>query len=387
MSASGAFAGGHCHSVLFTIPNFITAGSGRAMLNIIERLDRTRFQAAVCVLKKGGDLDAEVLRLGCQLMEAPFVIPARPYLSLPMRARRAAAPFRKHRFQLWHSFHYTSDYTEPLVARFAGAKAWVFTKKNMGWKDRAWRVRSLLASRIVALNTDMNTEFFGSRCYRSKSRLVPRGVVTERFQASATSHSLLRQQCGLRNDSIVVGCVGHLVPVKGHPTLLQALARVPGMVLFIAGRPMDEEYTAAMHKLVGESDLEDRVHFLGGVSDVPGLHAELDIFAFPSRMPGEGCPVALLEAMSCGKPCVATDIPGSRDLIEHGKSGLLVPPENPEALAAALRRLAESPSLRRELGAAARQRVLDRYTIEHEVAAHEALYAEILGLKDVEPHA
>ncbi len=369
-------------SILFTIPNFITAGSGRAMLNIVERLNRTRYQPAVCVLKKGGELDAEVVRLGCELLEAPFAIPARPYLSLPMRARRAAAPFRARKFQIWHSFHYTSDYTEPIIARFAGAKAWVFTKKNMGWKDRAWRVRSLFARRIAAQNTDMMREFFGLWCYRAKARLVPRGVVTNRFEPQTDRSLGLRTRLGLKPEAVVVGCVGHLVPVKGHPTLLESLARVPGVELFVAGKPMDEAYTASLHRLAVELGLGNRVHFLGGVSDVPALLAEVDIAVLPTwakwRM--EGCPVALLEAMSCGKACVATDIPGSRDLIEHGRSGLLVPPEEPEALAAALRRLAESPGLRRELGEAARQQVLDHYTIEREVAAHEALYAEILGL-------
>jgi glycosyltransferase involved in cell wall biosynthesis len=94
----------------------------------------------------------------------------------------------------------------------------------------------------------------------------------------------------------------------------------------------------------------------------------------------EGCPVALLEAMSCGRACVATDVPGSRDLLEHGQSGLIVPPEDPGALAVALRQFAASPGLRQQMGRAARQRVLDHFTIEKEVAAHEALYAEVLGL-------
>jgi glycosyltransferase involved in cell wall biosynthesis len=117
------------------------------------------------------------------------------------------------------------------------------------------------------------------------------------------------------------------------------------------------------------------------VTKPSALLAEADIFALPTwakwRM--EGCPVALLEAMACGKACVATDIPGSRDLVEPGTSGLLAAPQDPLALAGALRQLAASPTLRRQLGAAARRRVLDHFTIEREVAAHQALYDEILG--------
>ena len=135
--------------ILFTIPNFITAGSGRAMLNIIERLDRDAFAPSICVLQKGGDLEREIERQGIPLLEHPFTVPARPYHTLLARALAAARPFRPHRFALWHSFHYLDDYTEPLIARLSGAKYWVYTKKNMNWGRRSWSLRSLLATRIA----------------------------------------------------------------------------------------------------------------------------------------------------------------------------------------------------------------------------------------------
>lgn len=369
---------------LFTIPNFITAGSGRAMLNIIERLDRSRFAPAVAVLKKGGDLDKVVEELGLSLLESPFTIPARPYLTLLPRAFRAARPFRPHRFTLWHSFHYSSDYTEPIIARMAGARAWVFTKKNMGWTDRAWKVRSTLATRIAAQNTDMLREFFAAPRLARKTRLVPRGVVTTKFQPGVEPRLRVRQAHNIPAEAVLIVCVAHLLPVKGHPTLLEGLAQVPQAHLALAGAPQDKPYLSQLEAMIGQLGVHNRVHFLGPVKDVPALLAEADIFVLPSwakwRM--EGCPVALLEAMSCGKACVATDIPGSRDLVDHGKTGLLVAPEDAEALTAALRQLVESPDVRDQLGRGARQRVLDHFTIEREVAAHEALYEEVLGLQD-----
>jgi glycosyltransferase involved in cell wall biosynthesis len=168
--------------------------------------------------------------------------------------------------------------------------------------------------------------------------------------------------------------------VKGHPTLLQALAELPEVHMVLAGNPLDRDYAASLHQLVAQLNLGERVHFLGRVQNVPSLLTESDMFVLPTwakwRM--EGCPVALLEAMACGKACVATDIPGSRDLVEHGRSGWLVPPEDPKALAAALRQLVASPALRQQLGNAARQRVIDHFTVEREVAAHESLYEELL---------
>ncbi|NLB71755.1 MAG: glycosyltransferase family 4 protein, partial [Chloroflexi bacterium] len=93
------------------------------------------------------------------------------------------------------------------------------------------------------------------------------------------------------------------------------------------------------------------------------------------------CPVALLEAMACGKACVATDVPGSRDIIEDGVSGLLVEPENAIDLASAIQRLINDRQFRERIGKAARIRIEEHFSIEKEVAAHEKLYEEILAGK------
>jgi glycosyltransferase involved in cell wall biosynthesis len=364
--------------ILFTIPNFITAGSGRAMLNIIERLDRKRFEPAVCVSRKGGRLDSEVEKLEIPFIEASFTVPARPYLSLPFRVWKAARVFRPYGFELWHSFHYADDYTEPLIARLSGAKAWVYTKKNMNWCRRSWRLRTLLATRVAAQNTDMLREFFGSRRGSRKARLVQRGVDTHQFSPILDAQGL-RGRLDSAGDALVAVCVAQLLPVKGHPTLLHAIARVPGLELLIAGDPLDEDYASSLKKLTAELGIQNRVRFLGGVGNVPELLPATDFFVLPTwgRWRMEGCPVALLEAMSCGKACIATDIPGARDIIEDGKSGLLVPPEDATALAEAIALLSSSPELRRSLGVAARKRIEEKFSIEREVADHEALYTGI----------
>ena len=162
--------------ILFTIPNFITAGSGRAMLNIIERLDRERFAPSVCVLKKGGDLDKEVERLGIPLLEAQFTIPPRPYASLWWRAWQAARPFRQGRYQLWHSFHYSDDYTEPIIARMAGARAWIYYQEKYGLGQPRLVFAILLCHADHGAKYRYAAQFFCFAHFSWKVRLVPRGV-------------------------------------------------------------------------------------------------------------------------------------------------------------------------------------------------------------------
>jgi glycosyltransferase involved in cell wall biosynthesis len=366
--------------ILFTIPNFITAGSGGAMLNIVKRLDRREFAPAVCVLKKGGALDAAVDEMGIPFLEAPMLVAPRPLWSLGGRVLRAAALFRPYDFQLWHSFHYADDYTESLIARAAGARAWVFTKKNMSWNRRSWLLRSILASRIAAQNTNMLKEFFLGPLFRGKTSLLPRGVDTERFRPGVRHGPAFRAGFGFPPGAVVACCVAQLVPRKGHLTLLEAVARVPGLCLVIAGASLDERYAKNLIETIAQAGLGERVRALGDVRDIPGLLAGVDIAVLPTWEAGEGCPVALLEAMASGVACIVTDVPGSRDVVEHEKSGLLVPPRDAQALAGALTRLATDPEVRRRLGENARARILADYTIEREVEAHERLYRAALGL-------
>ena len=346
------------------------------MLNVIERLDRDKFAPAICVLKKGGKLDQEVEAQGIPLLELPFMTRARPYRTLISRARQLALPFQPHQFQLWHSFHYGDDYTEPLIARLGGAKAWVYTKKNMNWHRRAWHVRTLMATRAAAQNTDMLGQFFAAPYHNRKIHLIPRGVVATKF-AGAVPALKLRERLDIPAEHYLVGCVAQLVPVKGHPTLLAAAADLPDVHLLLAGKPLDSAYAERLHEQAAELGISQRVTFLDYVEDIPAFLAELDLFVFPSRM--EGSPVALLEAMASGCAAIANDVAGSHDLIVHGDSGWLVPAEDQRALATALRELLDQPELRRQLGEAAQRRVATHYTIEQEVAAHEKMYAEALG--------
>lgn len=354
-------------------------------MNIVSRLDRNRFEPAVCVSKKGGKMDQEVEALGIPFLEAAFTIPARPYLSLARRVHQAAVPFKQFDFDIWHSWHYVDDYTEPLIARRSGAKAWVYTKKNMSWGSRAWMLRSLLASRIGVDNTEMENAFFKPFGLKKKIRYIPHGIPTDEYSPRLPCQLGIRSRLGIEKDAVVVGCVANLTVRKGHHVLLEALSRVPGVSLVTIGRPMEQDYIERLERMRQDLSLTGRTHFPGFVENVPAFLNEIDIFVLPTLDRGskEGCPVALVEAMSCGRACIATLIPGSRDIIEDEVSGLLVPAEDVDALANAIRKLADDASLRTSFGSSARQRILSRFSVEQEVSGYEAMYQEIMERKKI----
>lgn len=366
--------------ILFTIPNFITAGSGRVMVNILERLDPKMFAPCVCVLKAGGGIENELRERGIPLLELPFTVPIKPYASLLPRAKLAGEVFKRYGFRIWHSFHYADDYSEPLIARLSGARAWVYTKKAMSWGSRAWFARSVLAARIVADNSEMPGKFFSSPLLRGKVRVIHHGISTDQFRPVEAPGDTWRTQLGIAQGEKIVACVAHLVPVKGHPTLIEAAAGLPDAHVLLAGSAADADYTAQLKAQAARLDMAGRVHFLGKVEDIPALLQQVDVVVLPTwdRWRKEGCPVALLEAMACAKACVATDIPGARDIIQDGVNGRLVRAEDPLSLRIAIQKLIENPLDRARLGAAARQRILEQFTIEREVAAHQALYLELL---------
>jgi len=363
--------------ILFTIPNFITAGSGRVLANIVQRLDKNKFKPSVCVLKKGGNIMHELEASGIQVLEIPFKVAAKPYTSLLSRSWEAAKLYKPYDFDIWHSYNYSADYTEPIIARLAGSKAWVYTKKSMMWGTRAWILKSLLASRIIADNRDMPDLFFNKYGLIRKTRVIPHGIPLDKYYPRKDVKNALREKFNIPAGDFLIGCVAHILPVKDHPTLIDAVAQLKHTHLFLAGYFGEESYLASLNKQIETLGISDRVHFLGQIGNIPEFLNQMDVKVLPSKKEAFG--VALIEAMACGLPVIASDISGPQQIIEDGISGFLFPQGDSKALVNCIKKFQEDPDLRIRLGAAALKRVKDQFSIEKEVAAHERLYLEIAG--------
>jgi len=359
--------------VLYTIPNLNTAGSGAALLALAAHLDPGRYQPTIAVGdRRDTPLEHAVLDAGIELVEAPVTVAARPYTGLALRVRRAgrAAPSGH---DLWHSFHYLDDYTEPLVARAAGCRRWIYTKKNMSWGGRAWRLRTRLADGVAAQNPTMLETFFAAT--KAPVRVIPPGVDADRFAPGPGDEE--RRRLGLGPEDVLVAHVAHLLPNKNQRHLVEALSRTPPTVhLALAGRPSDPVYAAEVADTAETLGVADRTHLLGPVEDVPGLLRAADVFAFASS--DEACPVAVLEAMSTGLPVVVSDIPGTRHLVEDGRTGLRFPVGAVAMLGAGLAHLAADPTRRRSLGRAARDAVTRAFTPAGEAERYQDLYDLVL---------
>jgi glycosyltransferase involved in cell wall biosynthesis len=161
---------------------------------------------------------------------------------------------------------------------------------------------------------------------------------------------------------------------KGHSYLLEAVALVPEAVFVLAG---DGPERANLERQARELGLDNRVLFLGYRQDIPDLLASCDLFVLPSLF--EGFSLSILEAMAADKPVIASRIGGNAEAVVHGKTGILVPPASPTALAAAIRTVLSDQGLAQRLAAAGKARVYQKFSAAIMVQRVTQIYEEILS--------
>jgi glycosyltransferase involved in cell wall biosynthesis len=261
-----------------------------------------------------------------------------------------------------------------FYGHFGRAASWLALQVERLWAKRT--------TRLIALTETERDEHLTRGVGRMSAFVViPSGVELDRFwnvpadSRQRQSHQPSGWPCP--PEASVVGSVGWLTPVKGHGVLLEAVARVrprqPNLhVVIIGSGPLRQQLTVR----AGMLGIGHMVHLLDVRSDIPECLAAMDLFVLPSL--NEGMGRALVEAMAAGRPVIASCVGGVPAIIEHGKTGLLVPPGDVEALAEAMAQLLSNPSLSRELGEAARKRIDLSFGVRAMVRSIEAVYQDAL---------
>jgi glycosyltransferase involved in cell wall biosynthesis len=359
--------------VCFMIDRLAVAGTESQLVALIRRLDRARVQPFLCLLD-GEDPrsralepeDCPVLRLGVRSLRRPRAA---------ARALRLARFLRREHIDVLQVYFADSTYLGVLAGRLAGVPHVVRTRNNLGhWMqpvDR-WlgRLYSRLASVTVANCAACRRAVLADEQARPESVIVlENGVDLERFLAVPALDA--GRPCRR------VGAVANLRPVKGLDVLVRAAARVatahPDLTFQVAG---EGDLRPEMEQAVRDAGLAGRFGLPGSVRDIPGFLAGLEIAVLSSR--AEGMCNAVLEYMAAGRAIVATTVGANTEMIEYGVHGLLVPPDDAEALAAALDRLVRDPALAARLGAAARLRAVERYSREAMVRRFEDFYHDLV---------
>jgi glycosyltransferase involved in cell wall biosynthesis len=213
----------------------------------------------------------------------------------------------------------------------------------------------------------------------SKLGLIYNGVDLRRF-ALPKDRAAVRQRIGLAEDALVLAIVANLIPYKGHLDLLEGLAAVRDQLpkpwrLLVVGR--DDGNGAGLVTAAHKLGIVGNLRFLGARADVPELLAAADIGILCSHQ--EGFSNAIIEGMASGLPMVVTDVGGNAEAVIDGDCGLVVPAHTPEALGAAIARLAGDAHLRQTMGRAALARAQDEFSLEACVAKYVRLYGALIA--------
>lgn len=289
-------------------------------------------------------------------------------------------------YDLVQTFTHYSNIIGPLVARIAGTRICITSQRNtlkglptlLLWLDRTITNSSLVATMVCV--SEGTRQFCINRQGIRPEKLITihNSIDTYHFAPmSRDKVAIIKRELGIPNTAKIVLTVARLHPQKGHKFLLQA---IPGVIrkhpqtyfLFVGEGELRNE----LEKEVYKEGLHDVVRFLGVRQDIPELLNAGDLFVLPSLW--EGLPNAILEAMAVGIPVIATKVDGSPEVVQDGKTGILVEAGDPKALENAIVYLLDNDQLRQRMGCEARKWVIENFSEEKNVTSFLKLYTQLL---------
>ena len=360
--------------ILYTIPNFDTAGSGKVVYDLVKHIDKTRFEPHICCKHSKGTFFKQVQALGVPIHMFDFCTPYRPFISLPLRILKIRSFLKKHRFQVVHSWHWSSDVTEPLAAKLAGIP-FVYTKKAMGWSNKAWLWRSKLSKKIICINTDMVEQFFSKLSYKVVS--IPIGLDIKDFGILEKTFKTKDGHETNQNDFVVTS-IANLVPVKGIEYLLDAVVQInhQNIKVFVVG-DTSSDYAKALMKTYSSTDIV----FTGKKQDIKDYLALTDLFVIPTKNEGrkEGQPIAPIEAMLSGRIVLGSRISGIKDVLAPFPQ-LLFQPESVQDLTFKIQEMiAMGTDERKILAEQLYKYASEEFNIKNSIRQHEKLYINLVS--------
>jgi glycosyltransferase involved in cell wall biosynthesis len=362
--------------ILHIIPTFDRAGAEKQLLVLAAGLPRDEFDVHVCALTRGGPLLPEFRAAGI-----PTTVIGKRLKADPVTFTRLVQHIRHVQPDIVHTWIFAAGSYGRVAARLAGVKHMVAGEYCVDrWKSTwQWIVDRRLAQgtdRFVANSPAIRDYCADHGIPADHFEVIPNGVASAP-PSNATRCELLHE-LDCPQDARLIGVVGRLWPQKRVKDLIWAadLLRVlhNNLRLLIIGDGPERFVLERFARLA--SDL-DHIRFLGHRDDVWRIMPHLDVFWNGSGY--EGQPNAVMEAMAAGIPIVASDIPGNRELVVHNETGFLVPIAGRAARARATDQIFTDPALAATLGAAARHRMAERFSIEQNIQRHAEMYREVLG--------
>jgi glycosyltransferase involved in cell wall biosynthesis/O-antigen ligase len=381
--------------VIYFIGTLGRGGAEGQLLGLIRRLDRTKFEPHLVVLREEGELCECCKKWGIE----PFYLGFKGFLStfypwnaLPLlgNAFRLFLRMTAEKPLIVHGYLFSSYVTAVFFGVLTGVPLIITGRRSLGSsKTRTWNslhrlieiIVNSMTDRVVANSRAVVADTITREALPSKKvTYIHNGVDLGRYERREASSSL-KASLKIPGDARVIGMVANLIHYKNHMMLLRAIPfireKIPGLHVLLVGR--DSGIQEKLESYASEYEWASSLTFVGPRDDVPDLLSLMEVSVLTSRE--EGFPNALLESMASGLPVVATRVGGVPEVVAEGETAFLVDSEDHEALALRVIELLSDPALARSMGEKGRERVGSLFSLEAMVAATEALYDELLGEK------
>ncbi len=363
--------------VAYLITDSGTGGSEKALWTVLGHLDRKRFSPrAVLVLKNKREMASSWARTGVPVEEFGMGRWPSPLLLL-----RVWWAIRRHKPRIVHAFLYHSIQLARLIHVFDRSFKLItsprvnyqFAPKPALWLDRLLRGQDTLALCESEAGRRSLVKLLGYP--ENRVDVAWNSVDTAKFSFDPAARERVRKEWGIAHDEILIGSIGRLHKQKGYDLLVDALGELQGehgaykAVVVGDGPEKDDLETFALAKSVP-------LRFVGERTDIPAVLSAFDIYVQSSRY--EGLSNALLEAMSVGRPCLATAVDGTLDFAKDGENLVLARPESASALALGLATLIEKPALREHLSGNAKITAA-QFSVQRMLKGFEEAYARSIS--------
>lgn len=362
--------------VLELLVSTIPGGGPRHVYDLVRYLPREEFEVVIAAPRDGLVFD-QFQALGLEVVERPI-----PQLN-PWQLLTTVRLLRERAIDVVHTHGKGAGFHGRMAAHRLGIPA-IHTFHGIHYKGYPRWIQPFylalergLARRthtIINVSAAQEAEGLSLNLFRpEQSAVVVNGIDIEEFDRPGRETPVHRESLGLGADDLVIGCVSRFDPVKRLEVLLHVVHRLkdrlPRLMLVLVGGGGEE---ARIRRLAFQLGVNQHVIFTGFLEAPARLSPVLDLYVASSQK--EGLPLSLLSAMGAGLAVVATDVPGHREVVIPGETGLLVPAEDPGALAEAVASLLADPVRRRTMGEAGRRRVLKEFGLRAMVDSTAAIY-------------